>query len=122
MKKEVKRGTYRIEFEDGSKMVFGNNYKPWWQHAVEYIYRNYGDKQAGWRYQDVQNVIKLVEYSNQQFYDDGGLKWCDWPHYQEVVDDVCKQQQLAPVRVEDIVFSESVTDQAILTKELKKYW
>lgn len=122
MAKIVKRGTYLIEFEDGAQMVFGNNYKPWWQHAAEFIYRNFGDKQKGWRYEDVQHAIKGVKYSNQQFYDDGGLKWCDLNSYQEVVDGVCTQQQLVPVKVADIVFSESVEDEAILNKELKKYW
>lgn len=122
MAKQVKHGTYLIEFEDGAQMVFGNNYKPWWQHALEFIYGNYGDKQKGWRYEDVKHTIKAVKYSKQQFYDDGGLKWCDLNSYQSVIDELCQKDQLAPVQLKDVVFTESVTDEAILTKELKKYW
>lgn len=121
MKREVKRGTYLVEFEGGDRVIFGNNYKPWWQHALEFTYREYGNREKGWRYEDVCSVLKSVKYSNQPFYDDGGLKWCGFDSYQSLIDDVCKQQQLAPVKLADIVFNESEKDKAILIKELKRY-
>lgn len=119
-----KNGTYMIDFGD-EQIVFGNNYKPWWQHAVEYIYYNRGDQESinefGWQYMYVSDVVKAVKYSNQQFYDDGGLKWCSLDTYQEVVDDVCKSDELVPIKVNDIVFRESPADQAVLTKKLRAY-
>ena len=121
MPRQTKRGTYLIEFKNGEQVVLGNNYKPWWQHAVEFIYRNFGDSERGWRYPDVANVVKAVKYSNQQFYDDGGLKWCDFGGYQAVIDNVVKGDHLAPVNVADLVFADSPADQKVLTKQLKKY-
>jgi len=121
MKTTAKRGTFLIDFGNGERVVFGNNYKPWWQHATEFIYRKYGSKTKGWRYEDIVGVVKGVEYSNQPFYDDGGLKWCGIKAYQEVIDEVCERDQLAPVQVADIVFAASPSDQAILTKKLKEY-
>lgn len=119
------RGTFLIELSDGEKMVFGNNYKPWWQHALEYIYRYKGDHEAireyGWQYKYVANVVKSVKYSNQQFYDDGGLKWCAINSYQEVIDDVCKRDQIVLVKAEDIVFTDAPAHQATLTKKLKEW-
>lgn len=121
MSSNKKFGTYLVEFTDGEKMVFGNNYKAWWQHATEFIYRNYGNKEKGWRYQDVANVVKDVLFSNQQFYDDGGLKWCSLNAYQEVVDEVCEQDGIVPILVDDMTFTSSPTDKATLTKKLKEY-
>jgi hypothetical protein len=119
--KETKRGTYRITFKNGDQAVFGNNYKPWWQHATEYIYRYHGSPTEGWRYIDVEGVVTEVSYSNQLFYDDGGLKWCDIKSYQAVIDDVCKQDSLAPVKLEDIVFTPAPKDHALLLKKLQAY-
>lgn len=116
-----KYGTYLVDFADGTQMVFGNNYKPWWQHATEFIYRNYGSKTMGWRYQDVANAVKSVRYSNQRFYDDGGLKWCSLKGYQEVIDEVCARDKLAPVNAADIVFGDSLADKSTLTRKLKEY-
>lgn len=119
------RGTFLVEFSDGSSVVFGNNYKPWWMHAREYIYYNKGDqpaiKEKGWHYGAVLSVVKDVKYSNQQFYDDGGLKWCSLDAYQEVIDDVCKQQELAPVNATDIVFKAAPRFKGVLTKKLMEY-
>lgn len=119
--KSIERGTFLIKFTDGEKVVFGNNYKPWWMHARELIYRVHGSKEHGWRYQDVADVVVSVQYSNQPFYDDGGLKWCSYETYQEVVDEVCKRDMLAHVKVEDIVFMDSPKHKGVLTKELKEY-
>jgi hypothetical protein len=121
VKTAVKRGTFLIDFGNGERVVFGNNYKPWWQHALEFTYRKYGSKTEGWRYRDIAHLELKVSYSNQQFYDDGGLKWCGIKAYQEVVDEVCERDQLAPVKVADIVFTPSPSDQAVLTKKLKEY-
>lgn len=121
----AKRGTYLIEFSDGSEVIFGNNYKAWWEHAREYVYRFMGDRAAieehGWHYGAVVGVVVTVRYSNQQFYDDGGLKWCELNAYQGVINDVCRQDKLAPVDARAIVFTPAPNELAVLTKKLKEY-
>lgn len=121
MKKEVKRGTYRVTFHTGEQVIFGNNYKPWWQHCLEFTFRKFGSKTQGWRYDDVAGKITAVEYSNQQFFDDGGLKWCGVDAYQEVINEVCERDGIVPIPAELITFRESPADMATLTKEMKKY-
>ena len=116
-----KRGTYMVTFHTGEEVIFGNNYKPWWLHAVEFTYRKFGSKQNGWRFEDVKNAIQKVSYSNQTFYDDGGLKWCSRDAYQKVIDIVVERQQLAPVNAKDIIFAESPADKTLLIKKLKEY-
>lgn len=120
-----KPGTYLITFADGTKIITGNNYKPWWQHATEYIYKYMGDREQitehGWRYHFVEGVVIDVEYSNQQFYDDGGLKWCQYYEYQSLINDVCRQQDLAPVKASAVKFKPSPADKSTLTKKLKEY-
>lgn len=116
-----KRGTFLVDFGNGELVVFGNNYKPWWQHALEFTYRKFGSKTKGWRYKDIQRLQLRVSYSNQTFYDNGGLKWCGIKAYQEVVDEVCERNRLTPVLVKDIHFEPSPSDQAVLTKKLKEY-
>ncbi len=116
-----KYGTYKVTFYTGEQVIFGNNYKPWWQHATEFVYRNYGSKTEGWRYEDVSKVVKEVSFSNQQFYDDGGLKWCEVKGYQELIDKVSKQESLVPINAKDIIFATSASDKATLTKKLKEY-
>ncbi len=118
---KAKPGTYLVEFANGDQVIFGNNYKSWAQHALEFIYYKYGNKEHGWRYQDVATAVKDVKYSNQPFYDDGGLKWCGINAYQEVIDKVCGMNQLAPVKVEDIVFNSDPMARASLVKKLKEY-
>lgn len=118
-------GTYRVNFKDGTQVIFGNNYKPWWQHAVEYIYRYTGDREKiseqGWRYRFVEDEVESVEFSNQQFFDDGGLKWCQFNEYQSVINDACRDQEIVPIKAEDIIFRVSPSDKATLTKKLKEY-
>lgn len=121
MKSSKLRGTFLIDFGNGEKVVLGNNYKPWWMHAREFIYRNYGSRTMGWRYEDVIGKVKAVQYSNQQFYDDGGLKWCGIKAYQDVIDEVCERDQLAPVKLKDIVFRDAPIYKAVLTRKLKEY-
>lgn len=115
------RGTFLVAFAGGTVMVFGNNYKPWWMHASEFIYRKFGSSEHGWRYQDVANSVEYVKYSNQPFYDDGGLKWCDMGSYQQVIDEVCERDKLAPVNVNDIHFDDAPQHKATLIKKLKEY-
>lgn len=125
MKTEKLRGTFLVELNTGEKLVFGNNYKAWWEHAREYIYRYEGDREAlkehGWQYRYVADVVRSVQYSNQPFYDDGGLKWCALDAYQSVIDEVCERDKLAPVKVEDIVFTDAPVYKSVLTKKLKEY-
>lgn len=118
---KAKRGTYLIDFGHNEKVVFGNNYKPWWQHALEFTYRRFGSKTEGWRYIDIQHLDLKVSYSNQPFYDDGGLKWCGIKAYQDVINEVCERDKLAPVSVKDIVFEEAPAEKAVLTKKLMEY-
>lgn len=119
------RGTFLIEFIDGEKVIFGNNYKTWWQHAVEYIYYNCGDrekiKEHGWRYEYVAGVVKSVKYSKQPFTDDGGLKWCNYEAYQDLINEVAKKYGIAPFKASDVVFYEVPKHKGVLTKKLKEY-
>ena len=117
----AKRGTYLVELSDGKEIIFGNNYKHWWEHAREFIYREYGDPKLGWRYEDIAGKVISVSYSNQPFYDDGGLKWCDKTAYQELIDEVCEKRKLVKINSYDIVFEESPADKSVLTKKLKEY-
>lgn len=114
-------GTYKVRFHTGEEVIFGNNYKPWTQHATEFIYRKFGSKTMGWRYADVAHAVEEVSFSNQPFYDDGGLKWCGVKAYQEVIDEVSEKDGLVPVKFEDIKFTVSPADKAALTKKLKEY-
>jgi len=116
-----KWGTYLVEFKDGTSIVCGNNYKPWWQHATEYIYRHYGDKEMGWRYRDVDDVVKNVKYSGTPFADDGGLKWASLKSYDNIIDAVsgAEGKQLTPVKY--IRFISEPAEKATLTKKLKEY-
>ena len=79
--------TVRITFkeDDGSelKMLFGNSYKFWYEQAIEFIFRNYGDKMKGWRYADVEGRVLKVEKSTSKWKGWGGLKWCDEASFQE---------------------------------------
>ena len=118
---KAKSGTYLVEFTNGDKVIFGNNYKSWAQHALEFIYNRWGNKEYGWRYQDVGDVVNAVSYSNQPFYDDGGLKWCGFNAYQELIDKVCEKDKLSPVRLENIVFTTDLIAKKSLTKKLKEY-
>lgn len=114
----AKKGTYLIEFQSGHKYVVGNNYKPWWEHALSlavnlYFYR---DNQV-----PRDQIVKSVKYSTIRFVDDGGLKHCDAPHYQEVINDVAAKsgKQLLPFA--DYVFDDAPSDLAKLNKELARW-
>lgn len=117
-----KYGTYMIEFIDGSAIITGNNYKPWWQHAVDYFYRVYRSESSDkvWIHSRVQDIIKSVKFSNQTYYDDGGLKWCPPDEYQGVIDEVVERDKLVPLKFEDIVFANSPTDKSLLKKKFER--
>jgi hypothetical protein len=115
----AKRGTYLIEFSDGTKIVCGNNYKPWQTHAVEYAWYKYG-------YPDtsklpLKDLLVSVKFSDEPFVDDGGLKYATPKAYQEIIDEITAKDGKARTPFKDIVFSFSNADKKKLDKELK-YW
>ncbi len=69
--------------DDQKIVLFGNSYKYWWQQAEEFIYRTYGSKTEGWRYQDIADLDIEVEKSQSKWIGWGGLKWCDESLMQE---------------------------------------
>lgn len=114
-------GTYLVAFNDGSEIIFGNNYKPWWQHAIEYTYSKYGNRDKGWRYSDVADVVVTVAYSTEPFYDDGGLKWCAADAYQDLVDDLFARVAVQAPKVMQMNFIPDSASKGVLTKKLKAY-
>lgn len=113
MSKYTKQGTFLIEFTDGSSIICGNNYKPWYTHAVEYMRLRVprGAKKP---------VLKSVWYSRTPFVDDGGLKWCHADSYQELISEVGQKTHkiLKPFKKYQWDISES--DYMTLLKELGK--
>lgn len=81
--------TIRITFtnRDGTrdKILFGNSYKHWRVQAEEYIYRTYGSREHGWRFSDIEDVVKTmrIEQSDSPWVSWGGLKWCEESIFQE---------------------------------------
>jgi len=78
------KGTYLVEFANGDKYIFGNNYKDWWYHVIE-LQLTRERKNV-----DVTNrtPFKRVMYSDTPFVDDGGLKFCISTDYQQIIDEV----------------------------------
>lgn len=116
-----KYGTYLVELTNGKKFVCGNNYKPWWQHAYEHIFSNYKDPEHGWRYEDIAGIVESVKYCSTTFCDDGGLKWCDAEHYQEVIDDVAKEKHMEFKPFTEYKWQTHYQDKAKLIKEMRKW-
>ena len=78
--------TIRLTITRGDKndvILTGTSYKPWWQQAQEYIYRTYGSKTMGWRFQDIEDLDIEVEKSHSSWVGWGGLKWCGEDEIQE---------------------------------------
>lgn len=78
--------TIRLTIRRGDEetvMLTGTSYKEWWEQAVEYIYRNFGDRDHGWRYSDIDDLDIEVEHSRSKWKGWGGLKWCDPSIFQE---------------------------------------
>lgn len=116
MNKNVKRGTYMVEFYNGDKYIFGNNYKWWWYHAIELaipIMRAKGISDH--------QMFKSVQYSNEKFVDDGGLKYCAADIYQEVIDDVAKATGKSLKPFSEYIFTNSPKDLHKLDTELAKW-
>lgn len=116
-----KYGTYLVEYSDGTSSIHGNNYKPWCQHAVEYIYGRFKNPEHGWRYDDVKDKVVSVKFSESPFIDDGGLKWASPQGYQEVIDEVGKKNHMEYTPLADIKFANSSADKSKLVKKLKEY-
>lgn len=116
-----KTGAYRITLKDGEQVIVGNNYKPWWQHGLEYIYANHKNPEHGWRYSDIDGLVESVEYTPDYFVDDGGLKWATPDGYQDIVDEMKKKSSGYYVPYKKMVFEKSYSDKSKLIKELKRY-
>lgn len=108
----AKRGTYRVEFIDGTVLITGNNYKAWWEHMTDFFYRSYRDKNG-----NDTDVIKSVEYSGVPFIDDGGLKWATPLSYQDVISEEGARLHQTFTPLEDIKFEPSYADKALLKKK-----
>ncbi len=66
-----------IKRDDKTMVVLtGTSYKHWIDQAVEYIYRNFGDKNHGWHFSDIEDLEIEVEHSFSKWKSWGGLKWC----------------------------------------------
>ena len=113
-KATVKRGTYLLELYNGDKYVFGNNYKWWYDHAVEYGIRKHRDNYNT-------EMFKSVQYSETAFVDDGGLKWCAADVYQEVIDGLAAEESKTLTPFIDYVFVDQPAELAKLKKELKRF-
>lgn len=111
---KAKRGTYQVEFFNGDKYIFGNNYKWWWYHAIELAMSRHRDVST-------HQMFKSVQYSRTPFVDDGGLKYCAAEVYQEVIDDVAKAtgKKLKPFA--DYEFVNAPLELAKLDKELERW-
>lgn len=109
------RGTYLVELSDGTKIVCGNNYKPWYTHVCEYAFRKYEEGRPH------AQLLKSVQVSSIQFVDDGGLKWADPKAYDEVIDEMNAKDGGRRIPFKHIAFHPSDVDYKKLEKELK-YW
>lgn len=109
------KGTYMVEYWNGDKYIFGNNYKTWWTHALELALDRWRDDVSD------HQMFRRVEYSRTPFVDDGGLKYCLSEHYQEVIDEVAEKtgEQLKPFS--EYVFENRPRDLAKLDRELAKW-
>lgn len=114
-KSEVrKRGTYLVEFVNGDTIIFGNNYKPWYTHASEYALRHFRDVSA-------HLIAKQVKFSPEPFADDGGLAWCSTDVYQDVIDEVSKNEGVVYTPFEDMIFKISNKDLDYLDKQIERW-
>ena len=86
-----------LKNNDGTeqKIMFGDSYKSWYTQATEYIYRTYGNKERGWKHDDVKGRVLEVEKSLSQWVGWGGLKWCDESLMQEELNrEGCQDNEL----------------------------
>lgn len=124
MSNKAKLGTYLVEFIDGTTFVTGNNYKPWWQHSIDFFYREYRDKRRtsgkSLTFSTWSDIVKSVKYSGVPYVDDGGLKWASPEAYQEVIDEEAAKRHQTFTPLKDIVFETSSVDKAKLKREFSK--
>lgn len=111
----AKRGTYLVEFKDGTKIVCGNNYKSWETHAVEYAWYKYQDGRPH------DSLLVSVKFSDTPFVDDGGLKYATPDAYQEMIDEMSAEDGKRRTAFADIEFNYSNRDKKKLDA-LMKYW
>lgn len=111
---KAKTGTYLVEFTDGTSIITGNNYKPWWQHTVECIFGVYHVKD---RVKAVE-FVKSVKYSGVPFVDDGGLKWASPEAYHDAIRKEAARLHQTFTPFKDIKFETSYADKALLKKKL----
>lgn len=110
----AEKGTYLVEFWNGDKYIFGNNYKAWYVHAIELGL-------SRWREVSKHQMFKSVQYSKTPFVDDGGLKYCDAPHYQEVIDEVAAKNGRELLPFDKYVFENAPKELALLDKRFEKW-
>lgn len=111
----AKRGTYLIEFSDGTIIVCGNNYKSWTTHAVEYAWYKFQDNRPH------HDLLKSVKFSDTPFVDDGGLKYATPKAYDEIIVEENQKDGGKRIPFGAIDFYFSNADKKKLDKELK-YW
>lgn len=111
----AKRGTYLVEFSNSTKIVCGNNYKSWNQHAVEYAWSRFQDGRPH------SDLVVSVKFSDVPFCDDGGLKYATPGAYQEIIDQRSKELKHELIPFKNISFAFSNADKKKLDKDLK-YW
>lgn len=108
-------GTYRVKFADGTILLTGNNYKSWYEHMTDYFYRVYRQKNG-----NNTDVIESVEYSPTEYVDDGGLKWCDEPSYEEVIAEESRRLKVDLTPYTEINFSPVPSNTQLLRKKFSK--
>lgn len=111
----TKRGTYLVEFSDGTVIVFGNNYKSWLTHAVEYAWYKYQDNRPH------KELLVSVKFSDTPFVDDGGLKYATPKAYDKMIAEMNIEDGKRRLPFGAIDFYHSNADKKKLDKELK-YW
>lgn len=110
----AKKGTYLVEYWNGSKYVMGNNYKPWWTHAIELAMDR-------WRDVSDHQMFKSVHYSRTPFVDDGGLKYCAAEHYQQIIDEVAAKKGIELIPFADYKFVKQNHELDKVDRELVKW-
>lgn len=106
-------------------ILTGTSYKYWWEQAVEYIFRNYGNREHGWRYSDIDDLHIEVERSLSKWKGWGGLKWCSPKYMQEELNREGVQQDEPdnpnPRQFSKFKFEYYPIGYDKLKKELKRY-
>lgn len=106
------RGTYLVEFVDGTQIVCGNNYKTWLTHAREYAMYRFREGN------EFKPIVNSVKFSDTPFVDDGGLKYATPEAYQEIIDEMTTRDGKQRTAFQDIEFSFSNADKKKIGKEL----